>query len=107
MSVIMMLIIINGLAGFALGLLGRSGIAIFALLGSMLFSAIVLSANVEGQIVWKTLLCMFTGQAAFLLASVFVFLRSNKRRSSEISLSQDVVIKEAERWKKKPASKTH
>jgi hypothetical protein len=50
---------------------------------------------------------MFTGQAAFLLASVFVFLRSNKRRSSEIPLSQDVAIKEAKRWEKKPASKTH
>jgi len=107
MSVFMMLVTINGLAGFALGLLGRSGVAIFALIGSMLFSAIVLSVNVEGQIVWKTLLCMFAGQAAFLLASVFVFLWSNKRRSSEISGSQDAAIKEAKRWEKKPASKTH
>jgi uncharacterized membrane protein YqhA len=97
MSVIIMLIAINGLAGFALGMLGRSRIAIFALFGSMLFSAVVLLANVEGQIIWKTVICMFTGQAAFLLASTLVFFWGTKGHSTEIPSTQDVAVKETKR----------
>ncbi|KZD22203.1 hypothetical protein [Tardiphaga robiniae] len=107
MSVIIMLMTINGLAGFALGLLGRARIAIFALLGSMLFSAVVLFANVESQIIWKTIVCMFIGQAAFLLASTLVFFWSIRSRFSETPPAQDVAIKETKRWEKKPASKVH
>ncbi|SFL77383.1 hypothetical protein SAMN03159423_3598 [Bradyrhizobium sp. NFR13] len=107
MGVIIVLIAINGLAGFALGLLGRSRIAVFVLFGSMLFSAVVLLVNVEGQIVWKTVVCMFTGQAAFLLASTLVFFWSTKGHSTEIPSAQDVAVKAAKRWGKKPVSKVH
>lgn len=97
MSVIIMLIAINGLVGFALGLLGRSRLAILVLFGSMLFSAVVLMASVEGQIVWKTVVCMFTGQAAFLLASTLVFFWGTKGHSTEIPSAQGAVVKETKR----------
>lgn len=100
MSLTIMLIAINALAGFALGLLGRSRIALFALFGSMIFSATVLMIAADTTVVWKTLGCMFTGQAAFLLASAFLFFLNSKTSSPAIT-SQEAVVKNANTWDRK------
>ncbi|MDB5505213.1 MAG: hypothetical protein JWR89_5115 [Tardiphaga sp.] len=105
MSATIMLIAINGLAGFALGLLGRSRVAIFALFGTMIFSATVLWAIVESQVVWKTIICMFAGQAAFLLASAVVFFSSTQSSSSAVAPAQGAKARGVKRWAKKQASK--
>jgi hypothetical protein len=105
MSAFMMLIAINGLVGFALGLLGRSRIAIFVLFGSLVFSASVLLAIPEGQIVWRTVACMFVGQAAFLFASAVLFFSSVDDHSSAADVPHGSAVKGDKFLGKKPARK--
>jgi hypothetical protein len=91
MSITIMLLVINGLAGFALGLMGRTRLAILTLPFLIVFSAATLWAVAEtgGQIFLKMVLCMFAAQGAFLLVSIAIFFMNLSARPSVLTVSKD------------------
>lgn len=104
MSVFIMLIAINGLAGFALGLVGRTRVVVIALSVTIFFSGTMLwfFGETASQTVLKTIICMFVGQATFLAASAFVFFSATNGPSAVASSRESMPHK---RWAKKEARK--
>jgi predicted membrane channel-forming protein YqfA (hemolysin III family) len=100
MSAFIMLIAINGLAGFALGLLGRSRAAVLALPVSIFFSGAMLwfFGAAASQIVLKAIVCMFVGQAAFVAGSAIVFFSSTANEASVVASSNESVTRAHKRW---------
>ena len=104
MSVFIMLIAINGLAGFALGLVGRMRVVVIALPVSIFFSGTMLwfFGETVSQTVLKTIVCMFVGQATFLAGSAIVFFSATNGVSVVASSRESTPHK---RWPKKEARK--